>query len=96
MAVFISAPVDEAVKKQFEKVCENKGVSPPDAIGMFIANTAAGNDFTVQTWEALGIPRKPVKRRKMTREEMFGCMRGQFKMTDDFDAPLEDFKEYME
>ena len=33
---------------------------------------------------------------KMTREEMFGCMRGQFKMADDFDAPLEDFKEYME
>jgi len=32
---------------------------------------------------------------KMTREEMFGCMRGQFKMADDFDAPLEDFKEYM-
>ena len=33
---------------------------------------------------------------KMSRKEMFGCMRGQFKMADDFDAPLEDFKEYME
>jgi len=33
---------------------------------------------------------------KMSRESMFGCMRGQFKMADDFDAPLEDFKEYME
>ena len=32
---------------------------------------------------------------KMTREEMLGCMRGKFKMADDFDAPLEDFKEYM-
>ena len=33
---------------------------------------------------------------KMTMKEAFGCMRGQFKIADDFDAPLEDFKEYME
>ena len=33
---------------------------------------------------------------KMTRKEVFGCMRGQFKMSEDFNAPLEDFKEYME
>ena len=32
---------------------------------------------------------------KNSREALFGCMRGQFKMADDFDAPLEDFKEYM-
>jgi hypothetical protein len=25
-----------------------------------------------------------------------GCMKGKMKMTDDFDAPLDDFKEYME
>lgn len=24
-----------------------------------------------------------------------GCMKGTFKMADDFDAPLDDFKEYM-
>ncbi|MFY7912552.1 MAG: DUF2281 domain-containing protein [Emticicia sp.] len=24
-----------------------------------------------------------------------GCMKGTFKMADDFDAPLEDFKDYM-
>ncbi|GMO66076.1 MAG: hypothetical protein Ta2A_14070 [Treponemataceae bacterium] len=26
---------------------------------------------------------------------IFGCARGQFQMADDFDAPLEDFREYM-
>ncbi|MCL2211048.1 MAG: DUF2281 domain-containing protein [Treponema sp.] len=26
---------------------------------------------------------------------VFGCLKGQIKMSDDFDAPLEDFKEYM-
>jgi hypothetical protein len=26
---------------------------------------------------------------------VFGCMKGQIQMSDDFDEPLEDFKEYM-
>ena len=28
-------------------------------------------------------------------ERVFGCAKGQFKMADDFDEPLEDFKDYM-
>jgi predicted DNA-binding antitoxin AbrB/MazE fold protein len=42
---------------------------------------------------------EPVKndtKAKMTMAEMLGCMRGQFKMAEDFDAPLEDFREYTE
>ena len=26
---------------------------------------------------------------------VFGCAKGQFRMSDDFDEPLEDFKDYM-
>ena len=29
------------------------------------------------------------------KERVFGCAKGQFRMADDFDEPLEDFKEYM-
>jgi hypothetical protein len=29
------------------------------------------------------------------RRPVFGCAKGQFWMADDFDAPLEEFKEYM-
>ena len=29
------------------------------------------------------------------RRDAFGCAKGQFTMAEDFDAPLEDFKEYM-
>ena len=28
-------------------------------------------------------------------ERVFGCAKGQFRMADDFDAPLDDFKDYM-
>jgi len=40
-------------------------------------------------------PNATANSRKMPRAEMFGCMRGQIKMADDFNAPLEDFYEYM-
>jgi antitoxin (DNA-binding transcriptional repressor) of toxin-antitoxin stability system len=36
----------------------------------------------------------PTVRRR--RQRKFGSARGQIWMADDFDAPLEDFKEYME
>jgi len=29
------------------------------------------------------------------KKPVFGCAKGHFKMSDDFDAPLDDFKEYM-
>ncbi|MDR1250454.1 MAG: DUF2281 domain-containing protein, partial [Treponema sp.] len=32
------------------------------------------------------LPKKPI----------FGCAKGKFKMSDDFDAPLDDFMEYMQ
>jgi hypothetical protein len=37
------------------------------------------------------------KQRKddIEKKPHFGCAKGRFKMSDDFDAPLEDFKEYM-
>ena len=31
-----------------------------------------------------------------SRRDIVGCMKGEIWMADDFDEPLEDFKEYME
>jgi hypothetical protein len=35
----------------------------------------------------------PVAERK--KERQFGCVKGDYWMADDFDAPLDDFKDYM-
>jgi hypothetical protein len=32
---------------------------------------------------------------KQIKERGFGCAQGQFRMAEDFDAPLDDFKDYM-
>jgi hypothetical protein len=38
-------------------------------------------------------PKAAVLERKKQRE--FGCVKGDYWMADDFDAPLDDFKDYM-
>lgn len=35
------------------------------------------------------------KKSLKTKKPKFGSAKGQFKMTDDFDEPLDDFKDYM-
>jgi len=32
---------------------------------------------------------------KPLKERVFGCAKGKYRMADDFDAPLDDFKDYM-
>ena len=90
MSVQVSTQIDEVTKQQFDMVCERIGISPSNALSMFIKGVINYNgiSFNVATTQENGS--------KMSRKSVFGCMRGQFKMSDDFDAPLEDFKEYME
>lgn len=38
---------------------------------------------------------KTKQRKNKIKERKFGCAKGLITMHDDFDAPLEDFKEYM-
>ena len=90
MSIQVSTRIDKITKERFDEVCDSIGISPSNAISIFIKGVINYN----------GIPFNVLapaeKTDKMSREEIFGCMRGQFKMSDDFDDPLEDFKEYME
>ena len=97
MSVQVSTRIDEATKQQFDKICEAIGTSPSNALSMFIRGVINYNGIPFNAVvPPEPEPEKKEKKPKMSREEVFGCMRGQFAMADDFDAPLEDFKEYME
>jgi len=86
----ISTRIDDKTKQQFYSVCDAIGISPSNALSIFIKGVINHNGipFPVVT--------PAVMAKKMSREEVFGCMRGQFSIAEDFDAPLSDFKEYME
>jgi addiction module RelB/DinJ family antitoxin len=90
MSVQISTRIDEATKQQFDKVCEKIGISPSNAISMFIKGVINNNGIP------FNVVAPPEQSPKMTKESMFGCMRGKMWMAEDFDAPLDDFREYME
>lgn len=44
-----------------------------------------------------GLQQKPElsPKNKLSRKDLFGCLRGQVTMAEDFNAPLSDFAEYM-
>ena len=90
MSIQVSTRIDATTKQQFEKICAAIGISPSNALSIFIRSVINNNGIPFY----LAAPSATFS--KMSREAMFGCMRGQFKMADDFDAPLEDFMEYME
>jgi addiction module RelB/DinJ family antitoxin len=94
MPVQISMNIDEDTKQRFDILCENVGVTPTHVISTFITHAVLRDGIP---FDSIPIDEEmPPKKNKRTLAEVFGCMRGKFKMTDDFDAPLEDFKEYME
>jgi addiction module RelB/DinJ family antitoxin len=90
VSIQVSTRIDAATKQQFDRICTAIGISPSNALSIFIKSVINNNGIPF----SLAAP--PVTYTKMSREAMFGCMRGQFIMADDFDAPMEDFKEYME
>jgi len=47
-------------------------------------------DYIEFLYEKYQAEEEPLKKRK------FGCAKGMFEMSEDFDEPLEDFKAYME
>jgi len=90
MSVQLFTSIDEDTKQKFDKICEAIGVSPSNAISMLIREVINYNGIPFNA----AMP--PQAHAKMTMADAMGCMRGQFTMSDDFDAPLEDFREYME
>ena len=90
MSVQVSTRIDEATKKQFDRICSIIGISPSNALSMFIKSVINSNGIP------FFITAPPEAATKMSRESMLGCMRGQIRMAADFDAPLDDFLEYME
>ena len=88
MSVQVSTRIDPVTKQQFDSVCERIGLSPSSALSVFIKGVINYNGIP------FNITDPPQTPKKISMEEALGCMRGQFKMTDDFDAPLDCFKEY--
>jgi len=80
----INIRVDSNVKNQAQDVFAALGMDMTTAINIFLRQAIRKN----------GIPFELVTE-SQKKAPKFGCMKGKIWMSDDFDEPLEDFKEYM-
>jgi DNA-damage-inducible protein J len=78
----INILVDSDVKLQAQQVFESLGLDMSSAVELFLKQTIAKKSIPIKLEAA-----------KKTRNP--GCMAGEIWMADDFDEPLEDFKDYM-
>jgi len=80
----INIRVDSEIKTKAEDVLSSLGLNMTTAINIFLRQAILhhGIPFNITNDPAKKMP-KP------------GCMKGKIWMADDFDAPLDDFKEYM-
>ena len=80
----INIRVDGDVKNKAQDVFAALGMDMTTAINIFLRQAIRKNGipFELVTESSKKVPK-------------FGCMKGQIWMSDDFDEPLEDFKEYM-
>jgi DNA-damage-inducible protein J len=81
----INIRVDSDVKNKAQDVLSSLGLNMTTAINIFLRQAISqhGIPFIISNEPAKKSP-KP------------GCMKGKIWMADDFDAPLEDFKDYMQ
>ena len=81
---------NSATANEFNTACRSMGMEPSTAIDIFVTSVINFKEFPFT-------PKVPAQtKHKRTMKELHGCMKGKIWMADDFNAPLEDFKEYME
>ena len=84
----INISVDSDLENQAQNVFASLGLDMTSAIDIFLRQTVEQRNLP------LAVPAESAGPVKKTPQP--GCMKGKIWMADDFDEPLEDFKEYME
>ncbi|MDR1204219.1 MAG: type II toxin-antitoxin system RelB/DinJ family antitoxin [Peptococcaceae bacterium] len=89
--VTIQVRIDNNTKTAVDTLFTSLGLDTSTAVRMFFTASLEcdGLPFAVRRHELAP------SEKTGSRSAMFGCLRGKYKMSDDFDAPLDDFKEYM-
>jgi len=85
----ISIITDSVIIDKAQEIFSSQGLDLTQAINNFLRKTVSQTEFP---YDFLTEP-KPTK---VPRALKMGCLQGQFEISDDFDEPLDDFKEYME
>jgi len=81
----INIRVDSEVKNKAQEIFFDFGLDMTTAVNIFLRQVIRKN----------GIPFDMVSEKTQPKTPKLGCMKGKIWVSEDFDEPLEDFKEYM-
>ena len=88
-AANINIRTNSELKAQAQEILSALGLDMSTAINMFLRQLVFREAIPFE------ISRPKTTGSKQARSTMRGCLKGKVSMADDFDAPLEDMKEYM-
>jgi len=88
--VTVNVRMEKSIKSEAEKLFTELGINMSTAINIFIRQAIRQNKIPFEiSADKLFIPNKK------NRRAAFGCLKGKIYVPDDFNEPLDDFKEYM-
>jgi DNA-damage-inducible protein J len=93
----INVRTDAAIKAQAQQIFESIGLDLSTAVNLFLKQTVKVNNlpFTVGVSYAFADKESERTAKAAKRTSGYGVWKGKFSLPENFDAPLDDFKEYM-
>ena len=101
-ATMININTDTELKAKAQAILDDLGLDMTTAINVFLRQVvhrqAIPFEISVPTVKQakLGGWEGKISNDKLPRSELKGCLKGKVWMADDFDAPLDEMREYME
>ncbi|MDR2713425.1 MAG: type II toxin-antitoxin system RelB/DinJ family antitoxin [Clostridiales bacterium] len=91
-AANINVRTDAAIKAQAQKIFESIGLDLSTAVNLFLRQTVKANNLPFVVGMPYAYPAEKITAKRVSR---YGVWKGKYTLPEDFDAPLDDFKEYI-
>jgi len=88
----INVRTDAELKAQAQRIFESIGLDLSTAVNLFLKQTVRANNLPFVVGVSVA---STVENITNKRESQYGTWKGKYSLPADFDAPLDDFKEYM-
>ena len=88
----INVRTDAELKAQAQQIFESIGLDLSTAVNLFLKQTVRVNNLPFVVGVTVECTAENVTNK---REAQYGVWKGKYSLPENFDAPLDDFKEYM-
>jgi len=88
----INVRTDATLKAQAQQIFESIGLDLSTAVNLFLKQTVKVNNLPFVVGVSYAYPAETATAKRVSR---YGVWKGKYTLPEGFDAPLDDFKEYM-